>query len=166
MLVMIVGGWMNYSPALSETPSPTSTLSNGHYSLSCFRNLDSSLTPSELVGKYIWFCATAGNARFFSYTYPQRMEILIDWYRVLSSKNRNSRFQDWGLMNDPDCCKPGDRNCPRHLTLDDTYGFDWCPGDENLLPFVGKQVSEGEPGYQDPACDLPEVNPIPTNKIL
>lgn len=155
VLVMMAGSWLAHSPAFSEMPSSSSTLSNGNYSLSCLRNLDSSLTSSELVGKYIWFCATAGNARFFSYTYPQRMAILIDWYKVLNTRKRDGRFQDWGLMNDPDCCKPGAPNCPaRHM--DDTYGFDWCPGDENLLPFVGKRSSDGEPGYRDPACDLPE----------
>ncbi|MBA3966187.1 MAG: cytochrome c [Nitrospirales bacterium] len=126
--------------------------------------MDSSLTNSELIGKYIWFCATAGNARFFSYTYPQRMEILIDWYRVLNTDKRDGRFQDWGLMIDPDCCKPGAPNCPaRHM--DETYGFDWCPGDENLLSFVGKRASDGGPGYRDPACDLSEDNSHSDKKI-
>lgn len=152
MIILIL---VNTPPASSDMPSPPFTSTIGKYSLSCLRNLDSSLTPSELIGKYIWFCATARNARFFSYTYPQRMEILIDWYRVLNTNKRNSRFQNWGLMNDPDCCKPGNPDCPaRHM--DETYGFDWCPGDENLLSFVGKRVSDGEPGYRDPACDLPE----------
>lgn len=155
IVMMIAGSGIYHSSAFSEIPSPHSPLSKESYSLSCLRNLDSSLTNSELIGKYIWFCATAGNARFFSYTYPQRMEILIDWYRVLNTDKRDGRFQDWGLMIDPDCCKPGAPNCPaRHM--DETYGFDWCPGDENLLPFVGKAVLEKEPGYRDPACDLPE----------
>lgn len=157
--VFLVLAVMMASPSygFSQPPPSQSPVSQKEYSLSCLRNLDASLTTSELVGKYIWFCATAGNARFFSYTYPQRMHILIDWYRVLKSNNRNTRFQDWGLINDPDCCRPGDPKCPaRNLTLNDTYGFDWCPGDEKLLPFVGKPVTDEEPGFRDPACDLPE----------
>jgi hypothetical protein len=35
-------------------------------------------------------------------------------------------------------------------SADETYGFDWCPGDEELLKFVGKA------GYRDPACAVKE----------
>jgi hypothetical protein len=34
---------------------------------------------------------------------------------------------------------------------EDTYGFDWCTGDDDLLAHVGKS------GYHDPACDLADV---------
>jgi hypothetical protein len=159
--IMMVGLWAIHSPGF---PKDSSYSSISHpslpdvISLSCLRNLDHTLTPSQLVGKYIWFCATAGNARFFSYTYPQRLGILIDWYRVLNTDDRDDRFENWGLINDPDCCKPGDPDCPaRHLTYDDTYGFDWCPGDEALLPFVGKPLTAEGPAYRDPGCDLQDA---------
>lgn len=42
---------------------------------------------------------------------------------------------------------PGDDNCPAK-SLEETYGFQWCPGDDELLKFVGRQ------GYRDPACDF------------
>ena len=70
------------------------------------------LTDAELVGAEIWFNATAGNARFFTYVYQQRLGVMIDWYRVLRSDAHDERFYRWGLINDPDCCKPGDPNCP------------------------------------------------------
>lgn len=53
-------------------------------------------------------------------------------------------------MNDPSCCKPGDPDCPAK-TADETFGFDWCPGDDVLLKYVGK------PGYVDPACGLKDA---------
>ena len=72
---------------------------------------------------------------------------MIDWYRVLNTKERGDRFKAWGLINDPGCCVPGSKGCEAK-SYDETYGFDWCPGDEELLSFVGKT------GYRDPACDL------------
>ena len=56
----------------------------------------------------------------------------------------------WGLINDPECCKPGDPSCPAKTT-EETYGFDFCPGDDLLLSYVGKQ------GYKDPACDFKDA---------
>ena len=76
--------------------------------------------------------------------------MLIDWYRVLRSEARGDRFKTWGIINDPDCCTPGSPNCPK-TSLEETYGFDYCRGDEALLSFVGK------PGYRDPACDFQDA---------
>jgi hypothetical protein len=105
------------------------------------------LNPSEANGREIWYKATGGNGRFHTYVFQQRMGVLIDWYRVLNSPEREDRFKAWGLINDPDCCTPGTAGC-KATSLEETYGFDWCPGDEDLLRFVGKG------GYRDPACDL------------
>ena len=112
-----------------------------------FRYGGGDLTDSERAGAEIWFKATAGNERFFTYVYPQRFGVMVDWYRVLGTNIRDQRFNRWGLINDPDCCKPGDPNCPAKSD-DETYGFDYCPGDDVLLSYVGKD------GYQDPACAL------------
>lgn len=119
-----------------------------------FRYGGEDLNESELAGAEIWFKATAGNERFFTYVYPQRIGVNIDWYRVLGANNREQRFNRWGLINDPDCCKPGDPNCPAKSD-DDTYGFDYCPGDEVLLNYVGKK------GYQDPACEFKDAALVP-----
>jgi hypothetical protein len=108
------------------------------------------LNRSECVGRLIWFKATAGNDRFHTYVFPQRVGVLIDWFRVLRSDQRDDRFRAWGAINDPACCTPGTPNCPAR-SLEETFGFDWCPGDEELLKFVGKE------GYRDPACDLSDA---------
>jgi hypothetical protein len=115
---------------------------------------DPSLSPSQRAGCLIWFYATAGNGRFHTYVFQQRMNVFIDWFRVLNSQERADRFKAWGLINDPGCCVPGSASCPAK-SYDETYGFDWCPGDETLLKFVGKA------GYRDPACDFPDA-PFPT----
>lgn len=108
------------------------------------------LTASECVGRLIWFKATGGNARFHAYTFPQRIGVLIDWYRVLRTDQRDDRFYAWGIVNDPACCRPGDPNCPAR-TPEETFGFDWCPGDDVLLEYVGKR------GYVDPACGMQDA---------
>jgi mono/diheme cytochrome c family protein len=108
------------------------------------------LNESECVGRLIWFKATGGNERFHTYTFQQRIGVLVDWFRVLRADQRDDRFWAWGIINDPACCKPGDPDCPAK-SADETYGFDWCPGDDVLLKYVGK------PGYVDPACGLKDA---------
>lgn len=108
---------------------------------------DAKLSPSERAGREIWFFATAYNDRFYTYSYPQRLGAAIDWYLILGAKNKGDLFQAWGAIPDPDCCVPGDDNCPAK-SLDQTYGFQYCPGDAELLQYVGKD------GYVDPACNF------------
>lgn len=128
-------------------PEPTSVDQNAPYYEACARE---GLSESACVGRLIWFKATGGNERFHTYAFQQRIGVLPDWFRVLRSDQREDRFQAWGIINDPSCCKPGDPNCPAK-SLDETYGFDWCPGDDVLLKYVGKQ------GYVDPACSLKDA---------
>ncbi len=108
---------------------------------------DAIYDPSERAGREIWFYATAFNDRFFTYSYPQRLGAAIDWYGILGAPSRKDLFQAWGAIPDPDCCIPGDADCPAK-SLDETYGFPWCPGDDELLRYVGRE------GYRDPACDF------------
>lgn len=135
-------GYVALTERTAVAASDTSASSAFHYG--------KDLTIAERVGAEIWFNATAGNARFFTYVYQQRLGVMIDWYRVLRGDARDERFYRWGLINDPDCCTPGDPNCPAK-SYDETYGFDYCPGDDELLKHVGK------PGYRDPACGLKDV---------
>ncbi|HEU4890131.1 MAG TPA: hypothetical protein VFT47_01190 [Vicinamibacterales bacterium] len=132
----------------TSQPAPPAPLDPG------FHAAAQGLTPSERAGREIWFKATAGNDRFHTYVFQQRLGVLIDWYRVLRSSNRGERFKTWGIINDPDCCTPGSPNCPKK-SLDETFGFDYCPGDDDLLTHVGKA------GYRDPACDFQDapINP-------
>ncbi len=113
---------------------------------------EAGLTPSERAGREIWYKATAGNARFHSYVFQQRVGILVDWYRALRADERDDRFASYGLINDPGCCTPGSPGCPAK-SLEETYGFDWCPGDAELLRYVGNE------GYRDPACDFRDAPP-------
>jgi len=115
-----------------------------------FQAAGAHLSPSARAGREIWFKATAGNGRFHTYVFQQRLGVLIDWDRVLGTGARAERFKTWGIINDPECCAPGSAGCPAR-SADETYGFDWCPGDQELLPFVGKA------GYRDPACDFAEA---------
>ena len=115
-----------------------------------FRAAEAGLNASERAGREIWYTATAGNDRFHTSVFQQRVGVLIDWFRVLRSDERGDRFRAWGAINDPGCCTPGSPNCPAK-SLDETYGLDWCPGDEELLKYIGKT------GYRDPACDFKDA---------
>ena len=119
-----------------------------------FYSGEAGMSPSEIAGREIWYKATGGNARFHTYVFQQRVGVMVDWFRVLRADRRDDRFAAYGLINDPGCCTPGTDGCPAK-SLDETYGFDWCPGDEALLKFVGRE------GYRDPACDFrdPAVHP-------
>ncbi|MDP2031400.1 MAG: cytochrome c [Thiobacillus sp.] len=132
---------------VDAAPIPAETL----YTDAGFNEAEAGLSPSARAGREIWFKATAGNARFHTYTFQQRITALIDWYGVLRGDQRNSRFKSWGMINDPGCCTPGSTGCPAK-SYDETYGFDWCPGDDALLKFVGK------PGYRDPACEFKDAS--------
>ena len=94
--------------------------------------------------------ATAFNDRFFTYTFPQRLGGAIDWYGILGAEYRGDLFEAWGAIPDPDCCIPGDPDCPARSPTE-TWGFPWCPGDDQLLAFVGRE------GYRDPACDFEDA---------
>ena len=132
------------TPTLPETAAVDQ---DAPYREACARE---GLNESECVGRLIWFKATAGNDRFHTYTFQQRIGVLVDWFRVLRADQRDDRFWAWGIINDPACCRPGEADCPAK-SLDETFGFDWCPGDDVLLKYVGKS------GYVDPACGLKDA---------
>jgi len=163
VLLVLVAVFSNFGRATSAavpavtvaTTAPTLLTAHGAGSAAGFDEAGfyanaATLSDSERAGREIWYKATAGDARFYMYTLPQRIGVYIDWYRVLNAKERGDRFRAWGLMNDPGCCTPGSPGCPAK-NLEQTYGFDWCPGDEELLKFVGRI------GYRDPACDLKDA---------
>jgi len=112
-----------------------------------FAIAEAGLSPAEMAGAEIWYKATAGTARFTTYVFQQRLGVLIDWYRVLRADQQPDRFKAWGLIHDPGCCVPGSAGCPA-ASPEETFGFEWCPGDDQLLKHVGKA------GYRDPACDF------------
>jgi hypothetical protein len=129
------------------TPAKPLQAQDAPYYEACARE---GLNASECAGRTIWFKATAGNDRFHTYVFQQRIGVLIDWFRVLRADQQGDRFKAWGAIHDPSCCVPGSENCPAK-SMDETYGLEWCPGDEELLTYVGK------PGYKDPACDFQDA---------
>ncbi len=135
------------SPPVAGVPDPGIQDQDLPYREACARE---GLSESECVGRLIWFKATGGNERFHTYTFQQRVGVLVDWFRVLRADQRDDRFWAWGIINDPSCCTPGSDGCPAK-SLEETYGFDWCPGDDVLLKYVGKA------GYVDPACGLKDA---------
>lgn len=139
------------SSATASAGAPTAAKGTADlYRDAGFREGEAQLDASAKAGREIWYRATAGNARFHTYVFQQRMATFIDWGRILRSDRRDHRFRTWGLINDPDCCKPGMLGCPAQ-SEEETYGFDFCPGDEDLLKYVGKA------GYRDPACDFQDA---------
>lgn len=122
-----------------------------------FRIAEAGLNPTEMAGAELWYKATAGTSRFTTYVFQQRMGVLIDWYRVLRADQRNERFKVWGLINDPGCCTPGSPGCPAK-SLEETYGFEYCPGDAELLKHVGKT------GYRDPGCEFNDPDGLGTKQ--
>lgn len=136
-LIIVLGA----SSAFQRAADAQETLSQG------FAAGAAAMTPAGRVGREIWFNATAFNDRFYTYSYPQRLGAAIDWFKILGAERKDDLFQAWGAIPDPDCCVPGAPDCPAK-GLDETFGFQWCPGDDELLKFVGNE------GYSDPACDL------------
>ena len=135
------------APPGKPVPETASVDQDAPYFEACARE---GLNESECVGRLIWFKATGGNERFHTYTFQQRIGVLVDWFRVLRTDQRDDRFWAWGIINDPSCCKPGAPDCPAK-SAEETYGLDWCPGDDVLLKYVGKN------GYVDPACGLKDA---------
>lgn len=114
----------------------------------------------ELAGRAIWF-KSAPNERHHTYLFPQKIGVGIDWNQAFATNVRSSRFQTWGLINDPDCCVPGVsceqknmRYNGKPVTLADTYGWEYCAGDEALLNSLRSDIRGA---YRDPACDDPVI---------
>ncbi len=110
----------------------------------------------ELAGRTIWF-KSAPNERHHAYVFPQKLGVALDWNRSFSASVHDSRFQVWGLINDPDCCIPGkdcDQKGKRYngvaVTLADTFGWEYCNGDEELLNSIKQNRAAL---YRDPSCD-------------
>jgi hypothetical protein len=68
------------APAAAPQPEAASVDQDAPYREACARE---GLNESECVGRLIWFKATGGNERFHTYTFQQRVGVLVDWFRVL-----------------------------------------------------------------------------------
>ena len=123
----VAAGLLALSPLLlSPVVQAQSQLSPG------FVAGEEDLTPSERAGREIWFKATAGNDRFHTYVFPQRLGVLIDWDEVLNATTATSASRPGASSTTPTAARPATRTA-RRQSLDETYGFDYCPGDDDLL---------------------------------
>src|SRR3546814_4268203 len=121
-------------PAAATDAPPATQARSGFY------DGEAGLGPAERAGREIWYKATAGNARFHTYVFQQRIGILVDWFRVLRADRHGDRFRAWGVINDPACCIPGSDGCPAKR-LEEPFGIKWSPGDHRLLAPVGRNGS-------------------------
>jgi mono/diheme cytochrome c family protein len=54
-------------------------------------------------GRDLWLHATFGGEKFFSLILPNRPFNLPLGFDAVLTSNRDTRFRDWGVINDPDC---------------------------------------------------------------
>ncbi|HVZ35109.1 MAG TPA: hypothetical protein VG963_21935, partial [Polyangiaceae bacterium] len=95
---------------------------NGHGG----ENLQCSGDSQVTRGRDLWIKATFGGEKFFSKIMPNPPFSLVLGLDVMLRSPRATRFDDWGVVNDPDC-RPGDAS---------TFGFDKCK-DPNSAGTVG-----------------------------
>ena len=74
------------------------------------------LTAQEAHGRDVWIKGTFGGEKFFTLVGPQVMGFHLGFDAMLTTP-RNVRFNEWGVVNDPDCT-------PGNIT---TGGLDVCP---------------------------------------
>ena len=83
------------------------------------------LTADEQAGHDTWFKSTFGGQHFFSQILPGPPFNLALGFDTILTSDRNTRFNTYGVVNDPDCVQ-GDAS---------TGGLDKCADDGNLLAF-------------------------------
>lgn len=83
------------------------------------------LSPGEQAGHDTWFKSTFGGQHFFSQILPQPPFNLALGFDAILTSDRNTRFQQYGVVNDPDCVQG-----------DASSGYlDKCADDANLFNF-------------------------------
>ena len=60
-------------------------------------------TPQARHGREVWFNSTFGGEKLFSLILPEPPFQLPLGFDQLLTSNRETRFQDYGVLNDPDC---------------------------------------------------------------
>ncbi|HXU68531.1 MAG TPA: cytochrome C [Polyangia bacterium] len=83
------------------------------------------LTPEQQAGHDTWFKSTFGGQHFFSQILPAPPFNLPLGFDTILTSDRNTRFEKYGVLNDPDCVQ-GDAS---------TGYLDKCADDANLLNF-------------------------------
>jgi hypothetical protein len=85
------------------------------------------LTPAQQHGKDVWFKDTFGGEKFFTFIAPNppfNLHLALD---LALTSPRATRFDEYGLINDPDCVQGNAQ----------TFGFDYCPNDPQSAGVIG-----------------------------
>lgn len=123
-------------------------------STSAPRGRDAPLPDREARGRDVWFNETFGGERFFSVILPGPPFHLSLGFEAILKWDRATRFDNFGVLNDPDC-EPGDAS---------TNYLDRC-SDPNATGIVGmRRVQNGGQtlyGFSCAACHagLDPANP-------
>ena len=125
-------------PASETAAGTTPASASPAYADAGFSAGEAGLSPAERAGREIWYKATAGNDRFHTYVFQQRVGVMIDWFRVLRSDERERPLSRLGADERPGMLHAGQHPTVPAKSAEETFGFDWCPGDEELLKYVGK----------------------------
>lgn len=91
-----------------------------------WHRISTGLTPQQQHGRDVWFKSTFGGEKFFSLILPHPPFNLTIGIQQLLTSNRDTRFTNWGAINDPDCVA-GDAS---------TEFFDRC-ADPNASGVIG-----------------------------
>src|SRR5437879_7574792 len=65
--------------------------------------IEGALSPALDHGKTVWFNSTFGGEKFFSLIAPNPPFNLHLGFDLVLTSNRDTRFDEWGVINDPDC---------------------------------------------------------------
>jgi cytochrome c5 len=83
------------------------------------------LTPTQAQGRETWFKETFGGEKFFTDIAPTMgLHLALD---LALTSNRATRFNEWGLINDPDCVQGNAQ----------TGYLDYCPKDPGSAGVIG-----------------------------
>lgn len=109
------------------------------------------LSGPELEGRDTWFKSTFGGEKFFSLILPGPPFNLALGFDALLVSDRNTRFNEWGVLNDPDCVQ-GDAT---------TGGLDRCADDAQIGSYNGASAGiVGVRKFLNPLRGQPGQKPI------
>ena len=94
----------------------------------------------ERAGREIWYKATAGNDRFHTYVFQQRLGVLIDWYRILQSGVATGPVPGLGAHQRSRLLHPRSAELPRQEPRRDLR-LRLVPGRRDLLPSWGRPAT-------------------------
>ncbi|MDB4967206.1 MAG: lipoprotein cytochrome c [Myxococcales bacterium] len=109
------------------------------------------LSGPELEGRTTWFNATFGGEKFFSLILPGPPFNLALGFDTVLVSDRNTRFNEFGVLNDPDCVQ-GDAT---------TGGLDRCADDAQIGSYNGASAGiVGVRKFLNPLRGQPGQKPI------